>query len=132
MKIHHIGYLVKNIEKAVKQFENLGFLSEGDIVFDEYRGIDILFMTNGDYRIELVSPITDNSVVAKTIKTLGNSPYHICYYCENIDNTTAELRQMKYVPVGDAAPASAFGGRRVVFLFNRDIGIIELLESKEG
>ena len=92
MKIHHVGYLVKNIKNGIKQFEQLGFSAEGDIVYDEYREVDILFMTNSKYRIELVSPTTDSSVVAKTLKTLGNSPYHICYFCDNIDEKTALAR----------------------------------------
>lgn len=130
MQIHHVGYLVKSVEKAKKKFEALGFEPEGIATFDEYRGIDILFMVNDGYRIELVAPKTENSVVIDTYKKFGNSPYHICYCCENIEETMEILREDSYLPLGEPASAVAIDGKRVCFLFNRQIGIIELVEQR--
>lgn len=56
MDIHHIGYAVKNIEKARDTFKSLGFMEEGTVVFDEYRNVNILFLKNQSYRIELIAP----------------------------------------------------------------------------
>lgn len=131
MKIHHVGYLVKNIEKAKTKFEKLGFEVEGDVVFDEYRGIDILFMSNDGYRIELVSVKTEDSVVADTYKKLGNTPYHICYCSNNLEEDKIELRQEGFLPLGESAPAVAINGNNVCFMFNRQIGLIELVEQRE-
>lgn len=130
MQIHHVGYLVKNIEKAKVKFEKLGFVVEGETVFDKYRGIDILFMINDGYRIELVSPKTSESVVADTYKKLGNSPYHICYYCDCIESAMDDLRKDGYLPLGEPSPAVAIDGKKVCFLFNRQIGILELVEQR--
>ena len=44
MKIHHIGYLVRKMEKAAVAFEALGYVPEGSAVRDEGRGADILFL----------------------------------------------------------------------------------------
>ena len=55
-KIHHIGYLVKNIEKASKLFLTLGYQVEQDTVYDNYRGVDIRFLNKDGYRVELVAP----------------------------------------------------------------------------
>lgn len=55
MKIHHIGYAVKNIEKARKSFKKLGFSQKGEMTFDRERNVKILFMENEGYRIELVA-----------------------------------------------------------------------------
>ena len=128
MEVHHIGYLVKDMQKAINRFKRLGFCVDGDKVFDEYRGIDILFMVNGRYRIELVTPVTETSIVANTIKKLGNTPYHICYYCDNIEETVELLRTERFVQTGVAAPAPAIDGHRVCFLYNASIGLIELVE----
>lgn len=84
MDIHHVGYLVKDIEKASVSFMNLSYELEGEVVYDPLRDVDILFMVNGQYRIELVSPRSKESVVAETLKKLGNAPYHICYYCDDM------------------------------------------------
>ena len=129
MKIHHIGYLVKDIEKSIEVFASLGYICESEIVFDQNRGIDIVFMINGDYRIELVSPATDTSVVADTLKKIGNSPYHICYYTSDIQAAAAELKKQKFILIDAPAAAPAINGKNVAFLFNKQIGIIELVEE---
>ena len=72
MKVHHIGYLVKNIEKAEQAFLKLGYKKETEIIFDESRGINISFLIKDAYRIELVSPATDVSVVSSLRKRIGN------------------------------------------------------------
>lgn len=56
LKIHHIGYLVKKIEKAKKSFEALGYLVEQDTVYDDIRKVNICFLVKDGYRVELVSP----------------------------------------------------------------------------
>ena len=37
LRIHHIGYLVKKIEKAKQTFLALGYLIEQDTVYDDIR-----------------------------------------------------------------------------------------------
>ena len=130
MKTDHIGYLVKNIEKSVKYFSDLGFQKEGEVVYDPLRDIDILFMTNDGYRVELVAPRSENSVVNSLYKKIGTSPYHICYCCDDIEEARNELREKGFVPVNESMPAVAFGNRNVCFLFNRNVGIIELVENQ--
>ena len=44
MRIHHIGYLVKKMDKAVKAFLNLGYTLVQDVVLDDYRQVTICFM----------------------------------------------------------------------------------------
>ena len=34
MRIHHIGYLVKKLEKAAEEFEKLGYVWLGDVTED--------------------------------------------------------------------------------------------------
>lgn len=130
MKIHHIGYLVKKLERALKAFEGLGYTVAGAKVRDERRKIDIVFLEKDGYRVELVSPYDPESVVGELIKRLGNSPYHICYMADDLDAEVERLRDERYVLCGDAAPAPACGGGRVVFLVHPFMGMIELLEEK--
>lgn len=128
MKIHHVGYLVKDMEAAKKEFLALGY-GDAKITRDEYRGIDICFMENSGYIVELISPYRDDSMVSGLIKKYKNSPYHICYICDNLEEEIAKLAENGYVQMGESREAPAIHGHRVVFMMNGDIGIIEIVEG---
>lgn len=129
MRIHHIGYLVKKIEKAAAAFEALGYVREGGMTHDEGRKADILFLKKDGYRIELISPYAADSVVAGLIKTYKNAPYHICYEAEAFEEDMARLESGGYVRMDEPTEAPAIGGKRVTFLMHPAMGMIELLES---
>lgn len=133
MTVHHIGYLVKKIEKARDQFCVLGFQPVSEVVYDSYRDVDIIFMEKDGYVIELVSPKSDKSVVAKLIKTYKNAPYHICYEVDDLESELKRLEASGFTRIDESCPAPALGGRRVCFLLSARMGMIELLEkgSKE-
>lgn len=128
-KIHHIGYLVKNIEKATSEFIKLGYETCGDVVYDDIRCIDILFLEKDGYKIELVKPIGEKSVVHSLIKKVGVGPYHICYEVDDIEKAGQELRENGYVSLDESNPAVAIDGRCVAFFYNRYLGMIELVEK---
>lgn len=128
MKPHHIGYLVKNMEKSVLQMEFLGYKTETPVVYDPSRKIDICFMINGGYRIELIVSKDDSSVVAGLSKKMKATPYHICYETDSIEKTGKLLRGKGYVPMGSATVAPALDGHLAAFFYHREIGIIELVE----
>ncbi|MBD5153160.1 MAG: lactoylglutathione lyase [Oscillibacter sp.] len=129
-RVHHIGYLVKHLEKSRDSFLSLDFQVTGDTVYDEYRDVDILFMEKDGYTVELVSPRSDASVVARLIKTYKNAPYHICYETDDLTAELARLENSGFTRIDDPAPAPALGGRRVCFLMSARIGMIELLEER--
>lgn len=129
LKIHHIGYLVKKIEKAKKTFEVLGYHIEQDTVYDEIRKVDICFLIKDGYRVELVSPVSADSVVSGLLKKYKNTPYHICYETDDYEAAFAKLRADGFLPTESLTPtpAPALGGRSVIFLVSAAIGMIELI-----
>ncbi len=129
MKIHHIGYLVKKIEKAKQSFLKLGYALEQDVVYDDYRKVDICFLVKDGYRVELVSPKSEDSVVSHLIKQYRNAPYHLCYETERFDEERRKLEANGFTCMGEPCPAPALDGKRVVFLMSASIGIIELYEA---
>ena len=131
MKIHHIGYLVKKHDRALKEFEKLGYRIIKETIFDEYRGIDITFLEKEGYVVEIVSPKTKESVVSDLFKKIGNSPYHICYETADIDAKVAELTQNGYVMWDEPHEAAAMEHRKVCFLVHPFMGMIELVETGE-
>lgn len=129
MRVHHVGYLVKRLEKARAGFSALGFQAAGAAVYDGYRDIDILFMEKDGYRVELVSPRSEASVVAGLIKTYKNAPYHLCYEAADFPEELAGLEKSGFTRIDSPAPAPALDGRRVCFLMSPCIGLVELLEG---
>lgn len=43
MIIHHIGYIVQNLEESINGFLNLGFSLNSSIIYDEIRKARICF-----------------------------------------------------------------------------------------
>ena len=127
LKIHHIGYLVKKIEKAKQTFGALGYLVEQDTVRDDIRKVDICFLIKDGYRVELVSPCSADSVVSGLLKKYKNTPYHICYEAEDPEGAYRELTENGFAAIDTPTPAPALGGRDVVFLTSPVIGMIELM-----
>jgi len=85
-------------------------------------------LCNREYRIELVAPSSTKSVVSDTIKKMGETPYHICYYADNIKQKVDELRELGFVPTCEIQPAPAIDGKDVCFMYKRNMGILELVE----
>lgn len=128
LKIHHVGYLVKNITKAITSFICLGYYVEKETMFDEYRGISICFLIKDGYRIELVSPATDGSVVSNLIKKYGNSPYHICYISDDFNNDCNLLTRKGFKKLGDPLVAPACENKEAIFFTSR-IGLVEVIRG---
>ena len=129
MKIHHIGYLVKNIDKAIDEFKLLGFKLQSNVTYDDNRKISICFMSNESVDIELISSIDKTSVVSGLHKKIGNAPYHICYECSDIKKELQIKIKQGYMVVKEPEQAKAINDQQVAFLFNKEIGLIEIVES---
>ena len=79
--------------------------------------------------IELLAPVDEKSPVNRTLATSGVTPYHICYETTDIESTVKELRKKQFVCVSKPVPACAIQNKRVAFLYHKDVGLIELVES---
>lgn len=129
MKIHHIGYLVKDIKLSINNFKNLGYKEESNIIVDEIRSIFITFLKNENSLVELIQPSKDNKRFNSILRK-GGGLYHICYITSNIDKDLKSLLEQKYVLIEDVNIAPAINNSLVAFLYNECMGIIELVELK--
>lgn len=130
MRIDHIGYAVKKIEKAIKSFENLGYLFE-EIVEDYDRNIKISFGSKDGYRIELVQPLDKEkeSPVDAYLSKVGPTPYHICYESDDFENEIEQLKSQGFRVIIPPQKAVAFGGKQVVFMMSLGMGMMEIVEK---
>lgn len=128
MRIDHIGYAVKNIDKARKSMEVLGYIFE-ETVEDKDRNIYIAFGEMDGYRVELVAPISVGSPVDMHLSKMGPTPYHICYKSNDIESDIERLQTNRFKVSIPLAPAIAFGNKRVVFMYSLSVGLIEIVEE---
>ncbi len=128
MKIHHVGYLTKNIDKTRAKLLELGFSVEAPVSYDDIRKINIEFLRNGDYRVELVQPMDKESPMYPLLKRYKNTPYHFCYEVADLDKAVSELSDMHYTVIQEPEIAPCIENHRVAFLNNISMGIIELVE----
>lgn len=115
-KIHHLGYLVENIEKSRIIFEGLGFKTTLSVFFDETRQIDILFMNQNVFCIELICP-REGSDIKKLQKKYKNSPYHICFEVESLVDSIELFKADGYLIFSPISPAPAISSTAKVVFF---------------
>ena len=128
MLFHHIGIACKSIDKSLVIYRKLNFrISE--IVIDNIQKVKICFVSKENHPLlELIEPFGENSPIGNILAKLGNTPYHNCYQCENIDLKIRQLRGMGFLLVSKPVKAIALENKKICFLYNSDFGLIELME----
>lgn len=131
IKPHHIGYAVADIEQSLAKYKKLGYYQSTPIVDDISRGVKIVFLESYEnkMRIELISPLTDNNPINKTLHAMKNvaSPYHICYEVKNLERAIQKMKKRGFMLTVKEAVAPAINNQKVAFMINKDVGLIELL-----
>ena len=129
LNFHHIGIACRDIEKTKAFYLQQGYTAT-PTVEDPLQHVRISFLDKaGGPRLELLAPIGDQSPVARTLATSGVTPYHICYEVPDLEEAIATLRSQRFLLVNGPVPACALDNRRIAFLFQKNTGLIELLES---
>ncbi|MDR2176101.1 MAG: VOC family protein [Synergistaceae bacterium] len=137
MKIDHIGYAVAETEKAAAAFLDLGYsvlglCGGGGYIDDPFRRVRICFLSDPrGVKVELVAPLGENSPVSVWLGKNGPSPYHIAYESGDVPADAANLKKRGFLLVEPPAPALAYGGRTVAFLYGKAAGLIELVPADQ-
>ncbi len=92
-KINHIGVAVKNLDKAIEIYrDKLGLEFKGTEVVEDQK-VKVAFFKIGETNIELVSPISDDSPIAKYLENNREGIHHICYEVDDINETLRLLKE---------------------------------------
>lgn len=127
---HHIGIATASIGKTAAFYINAGYTMTTPIV-DTIQDIRISFLRkDGMPTMELLEPVDEKSPVNTILKKNGGGacPYHCCYVVPDISKAISDLKQRKFIQVSKPVPAVAIDNRNVCFLYNKDVGLIELVE----
>jgi methylmalonyl-CoA/ethylmalonyl-CoA epimerase len=61
----------------------------------------------------------------------GVCPYHVCYEADAFDAVIAGFRKHGFSLLFRPRPAVLFDGRRICYLYHKNMGLVELLERRE-
>ena len=115
MRVHHVGYVVKDVAEAIASFVLLGYRKCSEITRDEVRRVDICFMQHDGFCVELVSPWDESSVCWNVLKNGGVKPYHICYETDDYGTQSTELQSNGWILVASPMSAPAIENKQVAF-----------------
>ena len=133
MKIDHIAIAVFNLDEGSKRMENI--LGSKAIVREkmESEGVEAVMFKVGTTKIELVCPLSEDSVVAKFLKKRGEGLHHIALAVDDMDEEVERLRSKQVTLVGED-PGEGAMGRKVIFIHPKSTPgvLLELVETPKG
>jgi methylmalonyl-CoA/ethylmalonyl-CoA epimerase len=127
---HHIGVLVKDIPSALIRYtESLGYEIRSQVFHDPVQTayVQFLGLPGSTVHFELISPDGLESRLQNALKK-GGGIHHICYSVSSIDEAVTTLQSQKWLVIHPPQPATAFNGRKIAWLMNRDHLLVELVE----
>lgn len=132
VKLHHVGIVVKNIESFGPRFtEAFGFQSLSPIMNDPVQKVSVQFWGHeGVTCLELIQPEGEDSPVHHFLEK-GGGISHLCFQVVDIENAILTAREHGAICINGPVSATAFSGRRIAFLFFRDIGLVEFEEAPD-
>ena len=131
LKVHHYGLATNDLQRSLEVFRSLGYKPEGDIFIDPIQKVKLLFVSRpGEPLIEIICDVDDSGPTKNIISKSGNGFYHICYETSDIEASIESFKQKGFMLRHKPVPATAFGGRRITWMYNRSIGLVELLEKQ--
>src|SRR5215470_17377359 len=130
LKIDHLGIAVRSLEECVPFYRGvLGLEVSGrETVHDQ--GVNVALLPVGESRIELLEPLSDDSVVGRFIARRGEGLHHICYEVDDLQSKLEELNS-RGVRLLDGYPRRGAEGKLVAFLHPASANgvLVELVEK---
>jgi methylmalonyl-CoA epimerase len=86
-RIDHVGIAVRDLDQAIQVYERrLGLRATGrERLASE--GIEIAMIPIGDSRIELITPLSPESTVAKFLNERGEAVHHVAYATDDVTDS---------------------------------------------
>jgi methylmalonyl-CoA epimerase len=127
--IDHIGIAVKSLVTAKAIYEKLGLnVSPEELV--EAEQVRVVMVPLGESRLELLEPVSEDSVIAKFIAKRGEGLHHVSLRVPDLEAAVARLTKDGVRLVSSKIGIGA-GGHRYVFVHPSSAGgvLLELVEA---
>jgi methylmalonyl-CoA/ethylmalonyl-CoA epimerase len=116
---HHVGVAVADIAAACPSLAT---------THDPIQRVRVGFLSVHGAVVELIEPAGEGSPVSASIAK-GIKLVHLCFSVPNLEAAIAAGEGNGCRQVSEPAPAVAFEGRRIVWVFHPTYGLFELLEG---
>ena len=133
MKLHHIGIIVKDIQKSLGELGKYFEFEETIIpTLVKSQKVNVCFLKSSDVYIELIEPIDADSPV-KSMAESGGGFHHLCFEVDDIfeEIKKAENNGARII----VEPIEGFEGRLIAFILldmkNTNCNLIEFAEKKK-
>jgi methylmalonyl-CoA/ethylmalonyl-CoA epimerase len=119
--LHHVCMAVADLEGAVETYSRL-FGAEVELRGRvEEQGVDAVYLRVGEGRVELVSPLDEDTPVGKFLARRGPGVHHVAFEVDDIQKAARELAESG-AHVIDENPRPGLGGKEVVFVHPETLG----------
>lgn len=131
-EFHHIGIAVFSIEDAKPYYLDAGY-DVSETICEYTQKVKVAYARKeGSPTIELLEPLDNTSPVVNILNKNGCTPYHICYAVEDLGIALKEARLKGFMPLAKPVPGHGLGDALMVFLYNKNVGLIQLMEKHKN
>ena len=107
--IHHLGVAVEDLDEAVDTYRRLfgAEVERRDTVADQ--GVEAAAMRVGESRVELVSPLDEDTPVARFLAKRGPGMHHVAYAVSDLQDQLRDLAAQGVELIDDEPHLGLFG-----------------------
>ena len=130
-KLNHIAIATNNLDEATNIYRGLLGASVSAPVALQEHGVTTVFVELDNTKIELLSPLGENSPIAQFLQRNPNGGvHHVCYEVEDIITARNHMIAEGARVLGDGEPKIGAHGKPVLFLHPKDFcgTLVELEE----
>jgi methylmalonyl-CoA epimerase len=113
--LHHVAMAVEDLDEAIATYGRLygATVELRDRV--ESQGVEAAYLKIGSGRIELVSPLAEETPVGRFLARRGPGMHHVAFSVPDVGDAVRELRSAG-ADVIDSEPRPGLGGHEVSFV----------------
>ena len=120
-RLNHVAIAVGDIAKAAKLYRDTLGAEVSAVVPQPDHGVNTVFITLPNTKIELLEPMSATSPIAKFLdKNPDGGIHHVCYEVDDIKAARDTLKRQGARVLGDGEPKIGAHGKPVLFLHPKD------------
>ncbi|MGP8260222.1 MAG: VOC family protein [Acidobacteriaceae bacterium] len=133
-KLLHVGVAVPTLGSATEALTNIfGYKVMSGPYDDPIQKVTVIFLAKSEndvVEIELIAPLGEDSPIQSMLAKNGGGAYHLCFETSELEGALDHARKNGCIVVAAPAPAVAFQGRRIAWIYTRSRQLFELVEAK--